>query len=289
VVGLLVLAAVLVVLWLRAQTAAEPKPAASVVQKAAAASSPLAAASAVPRVVAASAPAVSAASAPASAVALASTSPTTPAAHLQAGEAWQALGRLWQFEGDLREAGDPCAALQAAQLQCFYSRDGGLALLRLLGRPSLLSLAADAGQAPRYALLLSLGPQTATLQMAGGITQRVSLIQLSRIWRGEFITLWRATASLDGAAASFNGNSVALTWLDQQLSQALGEAPRELSAKAGGKANAPAVQRLDSALRAKVARFQRSQGLPSDGWPGPITVMQLNRVGAVPEPQLQGP
>jgi len=259
------------------------------VHKAVAASAPLASASAVPRVVAASVPAILAASAPASAVVLASTASMTPAAPLQAGEAWQGLGRLWQFEGDLREAGDPCAALQAAQLQCFYSRDGGLALLRLLGRPSLLSLAADAGQAPRYALLLSLGPQTATLQMAGGITQRISLIQLSRIWQGEFITLWRAPASLDGPAASFNGNSAALTWLDQQLSQALGEAPRELSAKAGGKASAPAVQRLDAALRAKVARFQRSQGLPSDGWPGPITVMQLNRVGAVPEPQLQGP
>lgn len=298
--GLLVLAAVLLLLWWRAQTGGELKPAPAVMPKAVAAPSPSVVASAVPRAAVASAPtavtavaalgapAASAATAAASAVASAASRPMTPAAPLQAGEAWQAMGRLWQFDGDLREASDPCAALRVAQLQCFYSRDGGLALLRLLARPSLLSLAADADQAPRYALLLGLGPQTATLMMAGGITQRISLIQLSRIWQGEFITLWRAPASLDGPTASFNGNSAALIWLDQQLSHALGEAPRDAVAKAGGKATAPALRRLDVALRAKVARFQRSQGLPSDGQPGPITVMQLNRVSAVPEPQWQG-
>lgn len=320
VAGLLVLAAVLGLLLLRAQTGAEPKLAPTGLVKAPVASAPLAASSAAAPKVAASAPAAAASTpTPASSVAALSASapaeppampmsaseawealtrlrqflsaraPGAPASPLPAGEAWQGLARLWQYEGNLREASDFCAALRAAQLQCFYSRDGGLPLLRLLSRPSLLILAADAEQAPRYALLLSLGPQSATLQMAGGITQRFSLVQLSRIWQGEFITLWRAPASLEGPAASFNGNSAALTWLDQQLSLALGEAPREPSGKAGGKGSALAVQRLDAALRAKVSRFQRSQGLPSDGQPGPITVMQLNRVNAVPEPLLQGP
>ncbi len=323
--GVLVLAAVLGVLFLRAKAVPEPKPSPSLPAKALAASAPLPAASAAPLALAASAsprPVTSAASASSAASAasamaltasgveapaiptsaaeawqalaslrqfLSARAPGAPAMPLPAIEAWQGLARLWQYPGNLREASDFCAALRGAQLQCFYSRDGGLALLRLLSRPSLLILAADAEQAPRYALLLSLGPQSATLQMAGGITQRFSLLQLSRIWQGEFITLWRAPASLDGAVPSFNGNSAALTWLDQQLSQALGEAPREPSGKAGSKGNAPAVQRLDAALRAKVARFQRSQGLPSDGQPGPITVMQLNRVNALPEPLLQGP
>jgi general secretion pathway protein A len=45
--------------------------------------------------------------------------------------------------------------------------------------------------------------------------------------------------------------------------------------------------RLDDAtLRSRIHRFQLSQGLPSDGSAGPITLMQLNRANGVEEPRL---
>jgi general secretion pathway protein A len=44
---------------------------------------------------------------------------------------------------------------------------------------------------------------------------------------------------------------------------------------------------LDPALRAQVRSFQRAQGLPADGLPGPLTLMQLNRASGVDEPRLR--
>ena len=40
-------------------------------------------------------------------------------------------------------------------------------------------------------------------------------------------------------------------------------------------------------LRARVRAFQRAQGLPADGYPGPLTLMQLNRASGVDEPRLR--
>ncbi|MDC8785753.1 ExeA family protein [Roseateles koreensis] len=183
--------------------------------------------------------------------------------------AWRALAQLWRL--NLPE-GEPCALLAAQQLQCFNSADGGLALLRMLGRPSILTLQDESGQAYQ-ALLIGLGDQTATLQLVGQ-RQTWSLLQLSRQWRGEFATLWHSPPGFEGKLGS---NGPALDAVARQLAQALGEpAPTEPT-------------RNDAVLRQRVAQFQRSQGLAADGLAGPITLMQLNRVTAVDEARLESP
>ncbi|TDP72837.1 ExeA family protein [Roseateles toxinivorans] len=222
------------------------------------------------------------AAAPASRVAASSTSVVKPAASRPAptlevssaaitwglrdeGEAWRELAPAWRLT--LPE-GDPCPAAKRQQLQCFRS-EGGLALLRLLDRPSLLTLRDDDGK-PSYVLLLGLGSQHATVR-AGSRTQTISLLALGRQWRGEFATLWRTPP---GYTARL-GPGPALDWLDLQLAQALGLAP------------GPAGRGLDAALRSRVAAFQRAQGMVSDGRVGPVTLMQLNRAAGVVEPRLQ--
>ncbi|MBC7995990.1 MAG: AAA family ATPase [Rhizobacter sp.] len=183
-------------------------------------------------------------------------------------EAWRELGTWWK--ASLGE-GDPCQSAALQQLQCFKS-DGGLALIRQLGRPSVLTLYDDAGK-PAYAVLVGLTNQSASLR-AGGVTQTVGLLALSRQWRGEFATLWRSPQGYQSKTGTGQAGP-AIDWLALQL------------AKVHGEAQPLGTQKLDAALQAKVSSFQLAQGLKPDGRAGPITVMQLNRVAGVDEPRLQ--
>ena len=199
--------------------------------------------------------------------------PVDPAAVLKLSlhsenEAWRELAPWWK--ASLGE-GDPCVAAQRQQLQCFKS-DGGLALIRMLSRPSLLTLYDDAGK-PAYAVLVGVTSHTASLR-AGGVTQGVSLLSLSKVWRGEFATLWRVPQGYQNKLLAGQAGPV-VDWLALQVAKLNGEA-----APAG-------AQKFDAALQAKVSAFQLVQGLKPDGLAGPITLMQLNRAAGVDEPRLQ--
>jgi len=187
---------------------------------------------------------------------------------LDESEAWRELAPWWK--ASLGE-GDPCQAAAQQQLQCFKS-DAGLALIRQLGRPSVLTLYDDVGK-PAYAVLVGLTDQRASLR-AGGVTQTVGLLALSRQWRGEFATLWRMPEGYQSRLA--NGSSgPTVDWLAVQL------------AKAHGEAQPSGTQTFNADLEAKVSSFQLAQGLKPDGRVGPLTLMQLNRVAGVDEPRLQ--
>ena len=183
-------------------------------------------------------------------------------------DALRALARLWRAEPPAGE--EVCAALKPSQLQCLRSGEG-LAQLRLLGRPALLMLQAGEAAA-RPALLLGLDGQQALLR-EGGSPRTLSLLELSRQWRGDFVTLWRTPPGYPAVTA----DGPLADWLDQQLARVLGEPPAD-------DGRGPEARRA-----ARVAAFQRSQGLRADGRAGPITLMQLNRVVGIDEPRLQTP
>ncbi len=183
-------------------------------------------------------------------------------------EAWRELASWWK--ASLGE-GDPCRAAVQQQLQCFKS-DAGLALIRQLGRPSVLTLYDEAGK-PAFAVLVGLTDQLAILR-AGGVTQTVGLLALSRQWRGEFATFWRVPEGYQSTLPN-GGAGPTVDWLAVQL------------AKAHGETQPSGAQRFNAAMQAKVSSFQLAQGLKPDGRVGPITVMQLNRVAGVDEPRLQ--
>jgi general secretion pathway protein A len=234
------------------------------------------------RQVAAATPAASAASAAASSPALAAlaaskpalaTMHVDPAATLKLSlrnenDAWRELGAWWKAP---LGPGDPCQAAQERQLQCFKS-DGGLALLRQLARPSVLTLYDDDGK-PAYLVLVGLTGQSASLR-AGGTTQTVPLVVLTRKWRGEFATFWRVPPGYHNKLS--NGQTgPGVDWVATQLAKAHGEVPPVGS------------QKFDTAIQGKVTSFQLAQGLKADGRVGPVTIMQLNRVAGVDEPRLQ--
>ena len=184
-------------------------------------------------------------------------------------DALRTLAPEWALQlGD----GDPCALAAEQDVRCFRAH-GGLALLRLLARPSVLALR-DAQDRPVYAVLAGLGHDDATL-VVGKTPVQVPLSLLTPLWRGDFTTFWRVPG----------GYSVPLSLGSRgALVDAVGA---QLAAQQG--APAPASDHaFDNALRSRVAAFQQAQGLAPDGVAGPTTLMQINRASGVAEPWLAG-
>ena len=169
--------------------------------------------------------------------------------------------------------GDPCVPTAGRDVRCFRAHGGGLALLRLLARPAVLSLR-DGQDRPVHVLLAGLGHDEATL-LVGQKPLEVPLSLLTTAWRGDFATFWRVPP----------GYTVPLTLGAQG---ALVDAVAGQLAALQGAAPPPPGHPFDAALRTRVAAFQRAQGLPSDGAAGPTTLMQINRASGVVEPWLAG-
>ena len=168
--------------------------------------------------------------------------------------------------------GDPCALAAEQEVRCFRAH-GGLALLRLLARPSVLALR-DAQDRPVWAVVTGLGHDEATL-LVGKTSHQVPLALLTPLWRGDFTTFWRVPA----------GYSVPLSMGSRGvLVDAVGA---QLAARQGAAAPAP-DRAFDATLRARVAAFQQAEGLAPDGVAGPTTLMQINRASGVSEPWLAG-
>lgn len=178
--------------------------------------------------------------------------------------AWRALAGLW---GTVLGAGEPCAAAAQRSLQCYRSSTG-LGLIRQLDRPGVLRLVDERGRVA-HVLLVALAGDTATLDF-GGTELTLPLMQLARVWRGEFATYWRAPAAYrlgDIARADSDLGQ----WLLQQLSGIDGRGGNGVG---------------DEALRSRIAAFQLAQGLSPDGLAGPLTLMQIGRASGVDEPRL---
>ncbi len=281
-----------------------PAPAASVAAASAPRASAASAASAAASAASGASTAASAASAPAAKGAASAATAALPAASLPAGTTtaalpppaapasavlgaaeikaqWRALGRdeksawrelaaLWKVEAG---EGEPCAAVARQQVRC-YKFSPTLATLKSLDRPGFLSLRDDAGRTTSV-VLLGLRDDTATLLAEGG-PRRVSFAALTKLWQGDFGTLWRmppgyTTALAEGATGPL---------VDRLATQLAGLA---------GEPAPPPRQTMDSALRAKVVRFQTANDLSAVGKAGPTTFMQLNRATGVDEPRLAAP
>ena len=217
------------------------------------------------------------ASVPAAAVAtpaLAATAfdlPTGFARLVDAKEAsWGELARIW---GIAPLDGDPCLAARAHQIQCYRNPSITLALIRQLDRPGILTLH-DADKRTAHALLVGLSDKDATLRI-GGAERSVSLVSLADYWRGEFATFWRAPPGYTGVNIA-SSTAPSARWLARQLAAARGDT------------EALKDRFDDTTLKGWVHAFQLTQGLPSDGLAGPVTLMRLNQVIGVEEPRLRG-
>lgn len=207
--------------------------------------------------------------------AIAAESPAAPAADdtidtsiRDANVVYRQLAELWHV---VLPDGEPCAAAQKMDLHC-YKSGSGLAELRQLDRPAILTLRDEAGK-NFYALVTGINRSNATLHN-GSTTQTVSLNVLGNYFQGEFMTLWHAQQGF--RPSIHNGARGAdVDWLATQL------------AKVNGLKEPNADQAYDPALARLVRNFQAAQGLKVDGIVGPKTYMLLNRIAGVQEPELQ--
>jgi general secretion pathway protein A len=188
--------------------------------------------------------------------------------HRDLPSAWRALAPAWKLPA---VPGDPCEATAAQAVRCYSTGNVSLLLIRQLGRPGILSLYPDRG-APVYAQITGLGGQTATLRLAGQ-SVTVSLVELGRVWHGDFATYWRPPP---GYTAELRDGSTgpAVDWLAARL------------AKLAGRPAPVGAQVLDAPLKERIQAFQRAQGIRPDGRPGPMTLMQLGRATGADEPRL---
>jgi general secretion pathway protein A len=206
---------------------------------------------------------------PALAPTLADASQIYPNAYRRENDALRALAPMWQVT--LAEDGDPCYMAQKQQLACFHN-SGGLALIKQLERPVVLLMHDDKNQ-PLYAVLTGLKDQAAVLQMDGK-TFLLPLFALSTMWRGDFVTYWRAPPTYRSKVLPGQSGPV-VEWLATQMAH-LDKGPLP-----SGK------QVFDATLQGRVYAFQMTQGLKPDGVVGATTFMQINRVIGVEEPRLQ--
>jgi general secretion pathway protein A len=185
--------------------------------------------------------------------------------------AWVTMAALWGMAVPTGPSEDPCEAGARQGLQC-YRGNGGLALIRQLARPAMLTLHDETGRAA-HVVLTGLTPRSAVLRV-GGRSKSIPLSELTELWHGDFTTLWRAPPGYMGKVSS-GQTGPAVDRLAAQLASWRGEpSPR------------PPVK-VDDRLAARVSAFQVAQGLKPDGVAGAVTFMQLNRATGVDEPRLQ--
>lgn len=184
--------------------------------------------------------------------------------------AWHELAASWGL-ADTPDEG--CQVSQKSDWQCYRTSKMTLPQVRLLDRPVVVTLKSDT-EAPRYAVLVGLTDQTATLQLQGR-RYTVRLVTLAQRWRGDVATFWRTPPGYQVGMPD-GSTGFAVTWLAERLSQLDGAAP----------APPNTTVTLDAALRTRVQSFQRSRGIEADGQPGPMTFMQLESATGGYAPQL---
>jgi general secretion pathway protein A len=167
-----------------------------------------------------------------------------------------------------------CNQARAQGLDCLFQR-GSWRSLVILNLPAVLSLSDDQGNGYQV-VLASIGDQYAELLVEGQLT-KVSLLDLSSYWDGEFLLIWRPLAV--GAPVIVPGYRGA-------------EIPvlRDALKRVDGQASDAADQELfDEQLAERVRDFQQKHRLEPDAIVGARTQIVLNLVsGASSGPRLTG-
>ena len=146
--------------------------------------------------------------------------------------------------------------------------------MRRYNRPVLLRLKAPEGSTGSV-LLRALVESDATLDIAGQ-SVRASLAQLTPLWTGDYLLLWRPQIPQTLIGPGVSGEAV--RWLRLRLALAAGQpAPEPLS------------ETFDAALADQVRAFQRERGLRPDGLAGERTLILLNNLAPEPDTPVLHP
>lgn len=184
------------------------------------------------------------------------------------------LDRIWMLQPG---AASPCtqSIQQQQKVQCYRSSLWRLPVLTKLDRPGVLIVKNKNGQ-EAYVVLTHINDQAATLLVAGREYQ-VTLLNLARFWQGEFVTYWRPPSHF-----GLDLRRVDATEATAQLSKQL-----DVLEGLPEPSDPSAPKRAGPTLTARVKAFQASQGLDSDGYPGPMTFMLIEKLLGVNQPNVK--
>ncbi|MEI2773091.1 MAG: AAA family ATPase [Candidatus Competibacter sp.] len=166
-----------------------------------------------------------------------------------------------------------CERIRTHGLRCLSGR-GDWEALRRLDRPAVLRLTRPGG-IPAPVLLRSLVADQATLEVAGE-TLTVPSAELSPLWSGQYVLLWRPQTDQPIIGPGNVGEAV--RWLRRRLALAAGQPVPESLPEA-----------FDTGLAKQLRAFQQERGLVPDGIAGGQTLVLLSNLAPIPGIPVLGP
>jgi general secretion pathway protein A len=174
--------------------------------------------------------------------------------------AMRTLLGLWDI--DYLDGQRGCSQAAASGYECLFQR-GSMTSLKQYDRPAVLTLV-DSRGATHNVVLTGVHDSTVELSI-GGVDVSHSLDELSDMWFGEYVLVWRPpNGSSDALGPGSSGPDVA--WLRQSLA----------AIDARYTSDAPDSEIFDADLAGKVRRFQRDHRLDVDGLAGRQTQIIIN-------------
>jgi general secretion pathway protein A len=177
-----------------------------------------------------------------------------------------ALFDLWKHEYEIGGR-DACTQAVEAGLACIYQR-GSWSGLRQLDRPAMLSLVDSNGETHQV-VLTAIHGDNAELSI-GGVIVTHPIIEVSSVWFGQYMLLWRPPNGLVVSLAPGSRGRQVL-WLRDSLA-AIDQRYRSENMTS---------DEYDNNLEQVVSSFQRDQRLTVDGLAGQQTQIIVNSLLAV--------
>ena len=168
------------------------------------------------------------------------------------------LIRLW--DSGLSVSGNVCAGLKKQGLEC-YRTEGDVGDLRSMDRPAILTVR-DRNKLERHLLISQMTEDRARVELASGSVD-VALNDLSEVWTGDMLLLWRRETKPVQIAPGQRGPHI--LWLRDRLGEMMGKP-----------AGARRSDRYDEALKEEVRLFQKARGMEADGVVGIRTRIALS-------------
>ncbi len=168
---------------------------------------------------------------------------------------------LWDVPQEI--AGDLCDQAAESGLRCATGR-GTWNNLRRIGHPAIVRL--SDGRADHHLLLTGFADGEAEFQL-GERTVRTALLEVDRLWLGEYLLLWKPPFRVGLISPGDEG--AAVEWVRAALRRA-------------GETQISGSGPFDAALADAVRRFQRRHGLEADGLVGERTLLHLAASGGQP-------
>lgn len=177
--------------------------------------------------------------------------------------AYRQLFERWSFDYVSTEWPYACEFAETVGLRCLH-RQGNWRSLRQINRPAILSLY-DTGGNPRFATLIGLEGNTATLVLDGE-QHDFPVDVIDQFWLGDYSLVWRVPPYESGLVPANEAVSEG-AWLSAKMMQLISTHEASVSEQ---------DKLIAAPLKEQIRWYQSTMGLIPDGIAGAKTLIQMN-------------